>query len=116
MQSTAQLLKALSEEIRLRIIHLLGSGELCVCELIEILQLPQSTVSRHLAYLRNCGLISDRRDGVWMYYRIAEPLTDFQKQLLNMLQAQLAGLTQGQADLQKLANRHRTAPRCCDAP
>ncbi|MBU4034431.1 MAG: metalloregulator ArsR/SmtB family transcription factor, partial [Proteobacteria bacterium] len=52
MQTTAQFFKALSEEPRLRILALLLSGELCVCDLMAVLQLPQSTISRHLAYLR----------------------------------------------------------------
>lgn len=70
MKTTAKLFKALSDETRLRILSLLTAGELCVCDLMEVLQLPQSTVSRHLAYLRNTGLVDDRRQGVWMYYRL----------------------------------------------
>jgi len=49
---------------------LLLDGELCVCELIAALELPQSTVSRHLAYLKKTGWLEDRRQGVWMYYRL----------------------------------------------
>lgn len=49
---------------------LIAGEELCVCDIIGALDLPQSTVSRHLAYLRNSGLLEDRRQGVWMYYRI----------------------------------------------
>ena len=64
MKTTAKLFKALSDETRLRILSLLTEGELCVCDLMEVLQLPQSTVSRHLAYLRNTGLVADRRQGV----------------------------------------------------
>ena len=71
MKNTAQVFKALSDETRLRIMGLLIAGEeLCVCDIIGALDLPQSTVSRHLAYLRNSGLLEDRRQGVWMYYRI----------------------------------------------
>jgi len=65
--------KALSDETRLRIIGLLFEGELCVCHLVEVLGLPQSNVSRHMAYLRNAGLVQDRREGVWIYYSLAEP-------------------------------------------
>jgi ArsR family transcriptional regulator len=71
MKTTAQIFKALSDETRLRIMSLLITGqELCVCDIIAVLDLPQSTVSRHLAYLRNSNLLEDRRQGIWMYYRI----------------------------------------------
>jgi ArsR family transcriptional regulator len=70
MQNEAKIFKALADETRLRILALLLEGELCVCELIAALELPQSTTSRHLAYLRNSGWVNDRRQGVWMYYRI----------------------------------------------
>lgn len=70
MKQLAKNFKALSDETRLRILALLTQGELCVCDLMAVLQLPQSTISRHLAYLRNSGLVADRRQGVWMYYRL----------------------------------------------
>ena len=68
MKTTARMFKALSDETRLRILCLLLEGELCVCDSMAVLQLPQSTVSRHLAYLKNAGWVDDRRCGVWMYY------------------------------------------------
>jgi len=69
--SLAALFKTLSEPVRLRIVYLLlKEGELCVCDLVETLELSQSVVSRHLAYLRNNGLVSARREGVWVYYRV----------------------------------------------
>ncbi len=68
MKNTARIFKALSDETRLRILCLLLDGELCVCDLMAVLQLPQSTVSRHLSYLKNAGWVNDRRCGVWMYY------------------------------------------------
>lgn len=74
MKNLAQMFKALSDQTRLRILALLTQGELCVCDLMAVLQLPQSTVSRHLAYLRNTGLVSDRREGIWMYYRLEDQL------------------------------------------
>ena len=71
--------KALGDSIRLRLFALLGQyDELCVCHLVDAMQLPQSTISRHLSVLRHAGLVSTRRDGKWMYYRlhgdIAKPL------------------------------------------
>ena len=55
---------------RLRIIHLLTHGPLCVCHFQEILRLPQTKVSQHLAYLRKCGLVECTRHQTWMIYRL----------------------------------------------
>ncbi len=65
------LFKALADETRLRILGLLLSGEVCVCDIHESLKLPQPKVSRHLAYLRRSGLVDTRRDGLWIHYRLA---------------------------------------------
>jgi len=83
--SLAALFKTLSEPVRLRILYLLlESGERCVCELVNTLGLSQSVVSRHLAYLRNNGLVNTRREGVWVHYRVAEgccgPLFEYLRQ------------------------------------
>ena len=67
----ATLFKGLSDETRLRILALLRDGEVCVCHIHAALQLPQPTVSRHLAYLRRSGLVEARREGIWMHYRLA---------------------------------------------
>lgn len=76
MQNEIQLFKALSDGTRLRILLLLvNNGELCVCDLMESLQIPQSTASRHLALLRNAGLVDGERRGTWMYYRVVENQT-----------------------------------------
>jgi ArsR family transcriptional regulator len=72
MKNEAGIFKALADETRLRILLLLLDGELCVCEIIAALELPQSTVSRHLAYLKRTGWVSDRKQGVWMYYSLNE--------------------------------------------
>lgn len=98
MQTTTRIFKALSDETRLRILSLLAQGELCVCDLMATLELPQSTVSRHLAFLRNAGLVQDRRQGVWMFYRLSgcgDPLLgDF----LKGLPGRLAETPQGRRD------------------
>jgi ArsR family transcriptional regulator len=70
MEKEAKIFKALADETRLSILALLLEGELCVCEVIAALELPQSTVSRHLAYLRNSGWVLGRRQGIWMYYHL----------------------------------------------
>lgn len=73
--------RALSDETRLRILNLLRTGELCVCDLVFVLDVPQPTASRHLAYLRKVGLVTVRKEGVWCYYRAAAVDSEFAKRL-----------------------------------
>jgi ArsR family transcriptional regulator len=62
---------ALADATRLRILSLLGDGEVCVCHIHASLDVPQPTASRHLAYLRKSGLVEARREGIWMHYQLA---------------------------------------------
>jgi ArsR family transcriptional regulator len=64
------LFKALADATRLRILGLLLTGEVCVCDIHETLKIPQPKASRHLAYLRRSGLVETRRDGLWIHYRL----------------------------------------------
>ncbi len=66
-------LKALADGTRLRILGLLTTGEVCVCHLHDSLKISQPKASRHLAYLRRAGLVTTRREGLWVYYKLAEP-------------------------------------------
>jgi ArsR family transcriptional regulator, arsenate/arsenite/antimonite-responsive transcriptional repressor len=71
------LLKALADPVRLRILNLLADrDEVCVCHLHAALELPQPTVSRHLAYLRKHKIVATRKEGLWVYYRLAKPASD----------------------------------------
>lgn len=80
------ILKCLADETRLRMLLLISQeGELCVCELMIALDEGQSKVSRHLAQLRRCGLLSDRRKGQWVFYDLAEALPQWLTQLLEGL-------------------------------
>lgn len=63
-------IKALSDEIRLRIINVIYEQELCVCEIVDALSLPQSTISRHLTVLKNAGIVADRKHGQWVFYKL----------------------------------------------
>lgn len=65
------LFKAFADGTRLRILGLLLTGEVCVCDIYESLKIPQSKASRHLAYLRKTGLVETRRDGLWVHYKLA---------------------------------------------
>lgn len=70
VRPVSRLFKALSDETRLRIVALLSHGELCVCHLESALELSQPAASRHLAVLRNAGVVDTRRDGAWVFYRL----------------------------------------------
>src|SRR5271167_299555 len=71
--SVERFFQALGDKTRLRLLNLMGGQEVCVCYFVEILGAPQPKISRHLAYLRNAGIVSARREGKWMHYRIVTP-------------------------------------------
>jgi len=77
MKNTSEELEAvfgaLAEPTRLRLLNLMGDGEVCVCFFVEVLGQPQPKISRHLAVLRNAGLVAARREAKWMHYSIAMP-------------------------------------------
>lgn len=72
MKAILNILKALSDETRLRMINLLYVRELCVCDIMETLQISQTKASRHLSYLKSAGLVEDRKHAQWVYYSLAE--------------------------------------------
>ena len=98
MEHTTQLFKALGDITRLRIMALLFSGELCVCDITETLNLPQSTVSRHLSYLRNAGLVQSHRKQNWMHYRMPSKPDQLLRGAIELLQQQLPILATIQED------------------
>lgn len=72
MEKLLDALKALSEETRLRILNLLYEKELCVCDIMETLQISQAKASRHMIYLKNAGLVKDRKYAQWVYYSMSK--------------------------------------------
>jgi ArsR family transcriptional regulator len=72
MRDVVSIAKALSDENRVRIVAMLDGRELCVCQVVELLELAPSTVSKHLSILKQARLIDGRKDGRWMYYRLAD--------------------------------------------
>jgi ArsR family transcriptional regulator len=73
MRTLCSLFKALSDETRLQMLGLLlKEGELCVCDFVEVLEITQSKASRHLRHLVNAGLLDDRREALWVYFRLAD--------------------------------------------
>jgi ArsR family transcriptional regulator, arsenate/arsenite/antimonite-responsive transcriptional repressor len=67
------LFRALADPTRLRLLNLFADREICVCYFVEILRINQPKISRHLAYLRRAGIVSARREGKWMHYRLVIP-------------------------------------------
>ncbi|MFI4859860.1 MAG: ArsR/SmtB family transcription factor [Phycisphaerales bacterium JB063] len=108
--------KAFSDRTRLRIMNLLrGRSELCVCDIIEVLDLQQAKVSRHLAYLRRAGLVDTRKQGQWVYYRLSRPTGSFHKKMLECLGCCMSEVPELQADRKRLGSNADTCGdgRCC---
>ena len=109
MKHLALTLKALSDPIRLRIILLLhAEGELCVCDLMAVLKLPQSTVSRHLAYLKRSCWVDIRREGVWKHYSISKESCAICKELLQTLKHHAGNLPEALSDHDTLVAYQQT--------
>lgn len=104
LDACTELFKAFADPVRLRLLNLLAGGEVCVCHLHEALELPQSTVSRHLAYLRKRGLVVGRKEGLWVHYRLAKPFGDLHRKLLDSLRG-CGGASWVQRDRQQLERR-----------
>lgn len=104
-----RLFQALGDRTRLRLLSLMGDQEICVCYLVEILGQPQPKISRHLAYLRKAGIVTARREGKWMHYRIVMPPNAGAARILEEILAWLKEEKSMQSDRARLA-------RACCAP
>lgn len=109
--SIDRMFKAFADGTRLRILHLLGKGELCVCDIMRVLGAPQPKVSRHLGYLKRAGLVNDRREGPWRHYSLARPAGRFHERLVGCLDACLDEVPALRRDAAKLAAVRRTGCR-----
>ncbi len=98
---------ALADRNRLRLLNLMGDDEICVCFFVEILQMPQPKVSRHLAYLRNAGIVAARRDGKWIHYRMTLPKDEHAVRVLNEVRDWISNDQEMQKD------RLRLLKVCC---
>jgi ArsR family transcriptional regulator len=98
MRAEARFFKSLADETRLKILWLLsGTEELCVCDVIDVLKITQSKASRHLRYLYHLGWVTDRRDRLWMNYRLTVTPGSPREKLLNLLTEMLASKSEAQA-------------------
>ncbi len=105
MKTESRLFKSLADETRLKILWLLmAQEELCVCDIMRVLGITQSKASRHLRYLYHLGWVNDRREGVWMNYRLAVTPGSPQDKQLQLLRDMLASRPEAQALRDKLQN------------
>jgi DNA-binding transcriptional ArsR family regulator len=96
--------KALADEQRVRVMQALQRGEVCVCQIVEMLGLATSTVSKHMSILKQARLVDSRKEGRWMYYRLADDeAPEVVRQAIAWIACSLAGDPQVQRDRQQLA-------------
>ena len=106
-QDIERLFQALGDRTRLRLLNLIGSNEVCVCLFVEALGESQPKISRHLAYLRRAGVVTARREGKWMHYRIAEPSNPVATEIMRGLGRWLT------TDPEMQQDRARLVSVCC---
>lgn len=110
MKNPAQLFRALADDTRVRMVALIRRhGELCVCDLENVLEIGQSKASRHLRYLLNAGLLADRRAAVWIYYRLADTLSPAQTAVLQSIDSLIDNSEMRDLDAKLAAWRERKA-------
>lgn len=108
MASATDTFAALADPIRLRCLALIAARtELCVCELVAALELPQPKVSRHLAVLKNAGLLLDRRDAQWVLYSIASNMPDWARGAVDAAVKAMAADGQHAKDIRRLSRTLR---------
>ena len=100
------LFKALADPTRLRILGLLLTGEVCVCHIHDSLKISQPKASRHLAYLRRSGVVATRRDGLWVYYRLATSANPVLAAVQQAVRHALTHAPDVQRDLAKLQKQN----------
>jgi ArsR family transcriptional regulator, arsenate/arsenite/antimonite-responsive transcriptional repressor len=105
LQEMETLFKALADATRLRILALLLSGEVCVCDIHESLKIPQPKASRHLAYLRRSGLVDTRREGLWIRYRLGNLADPVLAAIVDAVRHALTHLDSVQRDGERLQKR-----------
>jgi ArsR family transcriptional regulator, arsenate/arsenite/antimonite-responsive transcriptional repressor len=106
------LFRAFADPVRLRLLHVVQAGEMCVGDLVAAVELPQPTVSRHLSYLRKAGLVRTRNVQSWSFYRLAPATSSLHRKLLACLGTCLHDVPELAADAAR-AKRLRAAGGCC---
>jgi len=111
MKDTLKLMKSLSDEVRLRIINILYYSDLYVCEIVDILKLPQSTVSRHLTIMKNANIIEDKKDGSWIKYSIVKN-DSYNSIVKNIIEKELINDKKSIDDIESLKIRIKDSRGC----
>ena len=107
--------RAFSDRTRLRILNLLTTREeICVCDLMRVLDLPQAKVSRHLAYLRRAGLVAGRKELQWMHYRLTPAKGKFHAKILECLHSCMGEVPELKSDRHRLGACCTNERQCCD--
>jgi ArsR family transcriptional regulator len=106
--------RAFADRNRLRILRLLQDGEMCVGDIVTILQVPQPRVSRHLAYLRKAGMVVARKAGQWNFYSLAPAQNEFQVTLLDCLGKCFGAVPEIKSDAAR-ARKAKQCGGCCPA-
>lgn len=110
-----EIFQMLADQTRLRALALMqAQGELCVCELVAALDLSQPKISRHLAALRDAGLLTSRRDAQWVFYHINTALPDWQQQVIGAALTGLKGEPLPEQDARRLTDMKNRPERCPD--
>ena len=109
-----EVLKALADETRIRILNVLRNETLCVCDLEAILELSQSNVSRHLTKLKSCKLITSEKQAQWVYYRIDEKIFLTHSFVKELIVQELAASLKYQSDLLRLT-KYRAGGGSCES-
>jgi len=115
LDSIDLMFRAFSDRTRLRVLHVLQGGELCVGDIVDALCAPQPRVSRHLAYLRKAELVLVRKSGLWSHYSLAPAKTSFHRKLLECLAKCFGEVPELQADNARAA-KIRKSGGCCPKP
>lgn len=117
MRDVTAVFRAVGDPTRARIVKLLESGELCVCQIQAAVGLAPSTVSKHLSILRQAGLVEDRQEGRWAYYSLATPSRDgCARDVLRLMRKTLAREATVVADRRRLVQIRRVDPRALCGP
>lgn len=108
------LFNVLSDPTRLRALMLIKSeGEVCVCELTHALRESQPKISRHLALMRDAGIVESRREGTWMHYRLSPSLAKWSRHIIEHSHAELSDLATFRRDAQRLSRMNNRPERIC---
>jgi len=114
MRDLVKAMKALSDETRLRMLNLCLERECCVCEVMQVLGISQSTASRGLGALYDAGFLKQRREGTWTFYSIAKDISQYYSEMVEAMREALEGNKLAEADRERLRQVGPVGPHCAE--